>query len=132
MKQLTKEEIFNSIIEYNHEAGESFEDHFGHNINEATFMTWCLGKRYINPLQYDYWTRDQSDMKLEATDLNYYLYNAEDQEDYLIYAVVHSVKWNDKDYERAIKILSEFISEISIYQKRFQNFMKESSWYKEK
>lgn len=119
---MKKEEIFNIIVKWEQDAGESLLDQ-GFNLKESTFMTWCFGKGYLSRKQYNDWLSDYTENKLEAIDANYYVYNEEG--DYGVnYAVVISDEWNVEDYNKAYMILSEFISEIDIYIERLKEFVR--------
>lgn len=118
---MTKEEIFNLIIEWEQDAGEDLLDQ-GFDLKESTFMTWCLGKGYLNRKKYNDWLDDYTENKLEAMDANYFVYN-DDGEYGAPYAVVSSNEWNKNDYEKACMILAEFISEIDIYIDRLKKFI---------
>lgn len=122
MRKRRKEEIFDLIIKYEHEAGESFVDRFGYNINEMLFMTWCFGKGYLSRKKYNLWIEAFKQNELEATDANYYVYN--DEGEYGVpYAVIITDDWNEKAYHKAYMIIAEFISGFNMYQKRFTEFI---------
>ena len=119
---MDKENIYNSIIEWQKEAGESFTDYFNADIHPLTYMTWCLGRGYLSPEKYNMWAEVYRKNKLEANDPNYFVYN-EHSDGNAMFAVVISDDWNDQDQEKAFRILAEFISEIEVYQRRFQIFL---------
>lgn len=119
---MNKEEIYNSIVEWQWEAGESFTDNFNSDIHPLTFMTWCLGKGYLTTEKYNMWGKAYRNNELEAEDPNYFVYNEYEDED-CMFAVVISKEYNEEDQEKAFRILAEFISEIDIYQERLQKFL---------
>lgn len=118
---MTKEEIFKLIREWEMNAGESFTDYFGSDMNELTFMTWCFGKGYINREQYNLWVKNMH--TLEGNDANYYVYNGYGED--VPWAVISS-DWNEEDFEKAYMVLAEFISEIDAYQIRLKKFLEEN------
>lgn len=120
---MNKENIYNKIVEWENEHGESFVDNFGHLIKENTFMTWCLGRNYITPKKFNQWIQHFMKDKLEATDPNYYLYDSDGGD--IEFAVVISDEWNMESQDEAHKILAEFISEIDIYKERLLEFLEE-------
>jgi hypothetical protein len=121
---MNREEIFAKINEWEAENGESFVDYFNSDIKAHTYIAWCLGRKYITPLQFDLWVEAYGKNALEADDPNYFVYNEDNDED-VPFAVVISEEWNEDDQDRAYGILAEFISEISIYKERFIEFLKE-------
>lgn len=114
---MEKQEILDMINQFEQNHGESFLDQ-GFNLNERTFMPWCLGKGYINRNQFNLWVENMD--TLEGCDANYYVYatNGED----VPWAVVSSEDWNEEDQQKAFTILAEFISEIDEYIKRLINY----------
>jgi hypothetical protein len=121
---VTKEEIFKKMMDYQKEAGEEILD--GRlDIHPLTFMSWCLGRRYISKEKFNVWARHFMEDELEATDSNYYVYDAEDMNG-TPYAVVYSKETNDDDYHKAMMYLAEFISESDEYQKRLEELINPS------
>lgn len=121
---MDKEEIYEAIVAWEHDRGESFLDQ-GFDLNPLTFMTWCLGKGLLSPDRYNHWVVDWNRNKLEAIDANYFVYNSYDYHGEVPFAVVSSEEWNDEDQEKAYRILAEFISQIDVYQKRFAEYIEE-------
>jgi hypothetical protein len=119
--EVTKEEIFKKMMDHQNDIGEDILD--GRlDIHPLTFMTWCLGRKYINKEKYNVWSRHYIEDDLEATDSNYYVYDAEDTSG-TPYAVVYSKEWNEEDYHKAMMYLAEFISESEVYQKRLDDLI---------
>lgn len=118
---MDKKEIYNSIVNWENEHGESFVDHFNSDIKESTFMAWCLGKCYISSDKFNKWMQSYLEEKLESKDPNYYLYDSDGGE--VEFAVVTSEEWTMEAQDEAHKILAEFISEIDIYISRFNKFI---------
>jgi hypothetical protein len=115
-------EIYETIMTWQLDHGESLLDQ-GFDLRELTFMTWCLGRKYITPEQFNIWNKAWAVLELEAIDANYYVYNS-DGVDEVPWAVVSSDEWNDEDYKKAYLILAEFISEMEVYQNRLNKFVK--------
>ncbi|PLS19203.1 hypothetical protein CVD28_01990 [Bacillus sp. M6-12] len=124
MKGMNQEEIYQEIVNFEQRAGESFLDQ-GFNLHELTFMTWCYGKGYLTKEKYNLWVNGYQEDTLEATDANYYVYAPKDHYgDDVPFAVVISEEWNEKDQEKAHRILAEFISGIDLYVDRLKEFVK--------
>ncbi|MGM0837735.1 MAG: hypothetical protein ACQEV7_16390 [Bacillota bacterium] len=121
---MTKDEIYGLIKSWEEDVGESFVDYFNSDINARTYMTWCLGRKYISPNQFNAWLVAYSENKLEADDPNYFVYNEDNDED-VPFAVVISEEWNEEDQRKAYQILAEFISEIDDYIGRLKEFLSE-------
>jgi hypothetical protein len=119
---MNKQEIYESVMEWQMEAGESFTDYFNSDIHPLTYMSWCLGRGYLSPEKYNMWAKAYRKNELEATDPNYFVYNEYGDED-AMFAVVVSEDFNEEDFEKAFRILAEFISEIDIYQDRLKRFL---------
>ncbi len=117
---LDVKEVFDAIIQYEHEVGESFFDRFGYNVNVPSFMFWALGRQYIGVVKFSEWEHAYNNGELEADDLNYYVYT--DDKD-VTFAVVIDEDMEEETYHKALKIFSEFISESSVYTRRFEDFM---------
>lgn len=118
---MNKEFIYKKIEKWSRDAGESFVDYFGSSIHEVTFMSWALGKGYIDSVKYNKWAESFKANKLEAQDPNYYLYDSDGGD--VEFAVVISDDWDNDEEAKALMILSEFISEIEVYQSKLQEFL---------
>lgn len=117
---LDKETIYNGIVEWEQEAGESFTDYFS-DINEVSFMMWALGRKYITPQQFNLWEEAFSKRELEATCFNYYLYSSNGS-DVPFACVNDGHDWTEEGQEKAYRIFAEFVSESTTYQKRLKAF----------
>ncbi|UNA01450.1 hypothetical protein MG295_00033 [Bacillus phage vB_BcgM] len=117
---MTEQKVFEAIIKYEHEVGESFLDRFGYNINAANFMFWARGKDYINVEQFAEWEHAFSNGELEADDPNYYVYT--DDED-VTFALIIDEEMEEETYHSAMRIVARFISESSTYTRRFTDFI---------
>ena len=113
----TQNEIYEAIISWEIEAGESFVDYFDSSLKEGSYLFWCLGKGYITPEQFRAWEEEEMAFN---TDIVF------GQEKY---SVVQEPEFNyqDEAYEKAMYILAEFLSLTHTYQKRVDNFLKENS-----
>lgn len=113
---MTKEEIFEAYIAWEYDVGEALLDQ-GFNINALTFMSWCLGRGYIDSNRYNLWATLYISGSLEAKDPNNFVYSDEP------FAVVYDSEFTQEGYNKSVKIVAEFISEIDIYIERFQKFI---------
>lgn len=120
--KITKELVHAKIREYEMEAGESFFDG-AFTVNPLTFMSWCLGRGYITPEQYDDWSNAYSKNDLEGIDENYFIYNNQGEHG-ASFAPVVADNWSEESQEKADLILGEFICESKVYRLRFNKFMK--------
>lgn len=119
--KITKELVHQKIREYEMEAGESFFDG-AFAVKPLTFMSWCLGRKYITPEQYDDWLVAYINDDLEGTDENYFIYNSQGEYG-ASFAPVVVEEWSEESQEKADLILGEFISESKVYRNRFREFM---------
>ena len=117
---MNTKEIFDAIIRYEHERGESFFDRFGYNVTAPSFMFWARGKNYINVEQFNEWEHAYNNGEIEADDLNYYVYT--DDED-VTFALIIDEEMEEETYHSALRIVAKFISESSIYTRRFEDFI---------
>lgn len=117
---MEKQAIFEAINKFEQDHGEAFLDQ-GFNLNERTFMSWCLGRGYLNPNQFNLWIENME--TLEGSDANYYVYNSQNQYEDVPWAIVSSEDWNREDQDKAFMILAEFISEIDIYIERLKKYI---------
>lgn len=118
---MTTQEIYETIKEWELVNGEDLFDQ-GFDLNEKTFMPWCLGRGYLTSEKFNLWVKNIH--SLEARDANYYLYSSCD-ESAVPWAVVISDEWNEADLNKAYRIVSEFISEIDQYTARLKEFTQE-------
>jgi hypothetical protein len=114
-------EIFDLIRAWEYDAGESFVDYWGYNLNVPNFMFWCVGKGVLTQAQFNVWERDFQ-LKgifdsLKASDPNYFIDGDTTEE--LAYAI------GDMDNEQfyGLITLSQFIADSMIYQKRLMDFL---------
>lgn len=114
-------EIFDLIREWEYDAGESFVDYWGSNLNVPNFMFWCVGKGVLTQAQFNMWEKDyiSNDMyvSLQSSDPNYFIDG--DMTEGLAYAI------GDMDSEQfyGLIVLSQFIADSMIYQKRLMDFL---------
>jgi hypothetical protein len=121
---MSKQEILAKMLQWEQDNGESFTDYFNADIKAHTYMTWCLGRKYITPEKYNEWLIAYGNNELDADDPNYFVYN--DQGEYgPSFAVVYSEEYNQTDHHKAYGMLAEFFSEITVYQKRLAEFFAE-------
>jgi len=117
---MTTQEVFDAIIGYEHQVGESFLDRFGYNINAANFMFWAIGRGHIDVPKFKEWEHAFCNGELEADDPNYYVYT--DDED-VTFALVIDEDMKEETYHKAIRIVAQFISESSVYTRRLEDFL---------
>jgi hypothetical protein len=114
-------EIFSKIRAWELRAGESFVDYWGSNLNTPNFMFWCVGKGILTQAQFNVWERDYTSegiyAGLTANDPNYFIDG--DTTEGLPYAI------GDMDNEQfyGLIVLSQFIADSMIYQKRLIDFL---------
>ncbi|MEK5036211.1 hypothetical protein MKY96_32700 [Paenibacillus sp. FSL R7-0302] len=117
---MTKKEIYETIVDWQMNAGEDFIDYWGSNITIPSFMFWCLGRGYLTKEQLNAWEADylSKDLfqQLYASEPNYFIGGSGDS----IYALCDHDTWED-----GVEILSEFISESTTYQNRLKVFLRE-------
>lgn len=113
---MEKQEIFDKIVEWESEAGESFLDRFDGYLRANNFMFWCMGRRYISKENFGLWETDWRKNELEADCANYYVCSEDTP-----YAIIKS----EDDWDKAHLIVAEFISESPTYIRRFKEFLKE-------
>jgi hypothetical protein len=102
--------MFDDIRNWEIEAGEDFCDYFESNINEVNFIFWCLGKGYLTEEQVNIWNR----RKL-STSFTEILCSEEE------FSVIQED--GDEEYDKAYRILAEFLSSTDEYQKRVDEFL---------
>lgn len=119
----TPEQIYESICNYEIEAGESFLDHFDSSLNEVNLLFWAMGKGYITKEQFHAW-EDNESLAISNDDI---LFGEE------AFSIVKEPEWSfsdreeyDKAYEKAQRILAEFLASTKTYQERVQKFFKEN------
>jgi hypothetical protein len=122
MEMKTKEEIFESIRNWEIDAGESFVDYFDGRLNEVNYLFWCLGKGCITSEQFQSW--EEEDIAFS----NDIVFGTEN------YSVVQEPDFDfsnrevyDEAYDKAMMILAEFLSSTQTYQRRVEEFFKENS-----
>lgn len=109
----TKEQMYKDIRNWEMDAGESFLDYFGSNLNESNLLFWAMGRGYIDEEGFKAWEKD----KYSSGDSIIY-----GEEPYSI--VKESDEDKDEDgYEKAMKILAEFLASSDTYQKRVGHFL---------
>jgi hypothetical protein len=118
---MTKEEIYDLIIEWQIEAGEDFLDYFDSYFRVVSFMCWARGKGYIAIEQFNKWEED-NDSDSDYMSVCVHDCHGHDKG----YAVVCEEGWTKKGQEKAYMILAEFFSESATYQKRFKKFLEEN------
>ncbi len=112
--------VFAEIKQWEIEHGESFVDHYGHNLHAPDFMKWALDSDYITERQFEEWEGDYP--SLEADDPNYYLFT--DDEDVTFALVIDPDRTEEKEDE-ALVILSKYIAENDETLEAFREFIDE-------
>lgn len=106
---MTKEEIFEKILEWEGEVEESFVDYFDSYMYAVSFMFWCRGKGYVTVESFNEWEEKFKNNDIFADDANDYVFN---------YGLPEHENWQE-----SYKILAEFISESAIYTQRLKEFL---------
>lgn len=119
---MTDKEIFDKIRKWELRAGESFVDYWGSNLNVPNFMFWCVGKGVLTQSQFNMWENDyapndKSPNVFQSTEPCYFIDG--DTSEGLAYAI------GDMDNEQfyGLIVLSQFIADSLIYQKRLNDFL---------
>ncbi len=120
---MDKNEIFKIINDWQMDVGEDFLDYFESNVRETNFMFWCLGRGHISQERFNAWVKEYGNAGTLGHSLSELLYNCYDDDNG--FSVVHSDDWNQEDQDKAYMILSEFISEIKVYQRRLLEFLED-------
>lgn len=113
--------VADKIVEYEWDAGESFAES-GYRINELQFMSWCYGRGYLTPEQYNEWSKLWQSSEVEACDMSCYLHN-DDGADGFSFALVHSDGYDIEVAKQAYLIVGEFIVSVDIHCDRFMKFL---------
>ena len=121
---MTKLEIYNSIVKWQMEAGESFLDYFDGDFNAVSFMMWCRGREYVTVEQFNLWEKAYIGGEDEADEAQSLVHDCHGEN--IPYAVVSEENWTEEGQKRAFMILAEFISESVIYQERLHEFLGEN------
>lgn len=121
--QKSIDDMFNKIIEWEHDAGESFTDYYMHDcVREVSWAFWLLGKGFVE-------RANQILNEVEA-DTKYCL----DQE--LLFDIYPSYvdyekescgySWNEENYHKNVRLWAEFLVSSDIYLRRitewFENY----------
>lgn len=123
------EEVYQALRDWEYEAGEDILDgRFGSDIELTTFMVWALGAKHITTEKFDKWYEAYNNNEMESEELNQFLYNGYDDE--IEYAIVETRngEWNEDEYEQAFRILAQFITDFTIYQERFKEFLENGAY----
>lgn len=120
---MTKLEIYNAIVNWQMEAGESFLDYFDGDFNAVSYMMWCRGRNYITVEQFNLWEEAYINGEDEADEAQSLVYC---DNEILPYAVVSAEQWTEEGQKFAFMILAEFISESVIYKNRLNKFLEEN------
>lgn len=109
----TKEQMFEDIRNWEMDAGEDFCDYFGSYVNEFNLLFWAWGKGYITEEQL------QAYEKNRHASLSDIVYGDE------TYSIVKESEYAEYDegYEKAYKILAEFLTSTNTYQERVEEFI---------
>jgi len=118
---MNKQEIYDSIVNWQMEAGEDFLDYFDSDLKAGSYMIWCLGRGHITVEQFNLWEEDSSYYSDWAS---HYVHNCHGED--IPYSVVSEEDWTEEGQEKAYMILAEFISESVTYQKRLKEFLEEN------
>lgn len=119
---MNKQDVYEKIVGWEREHGESFLDRFDGYLRAGSFMFWSLGRGYIDKERFALWEADYNADELEADDANYYIMNDE-----VPYALVDLAPgdYDEAKYEKAYEIVAEFISESPTYLERLDEFLNE-------
>lgn len=111
----TADEMYSDIRGYEIEHGESFLDHFDGDFGQPSFMFWCLGKGYIDAYKFDKWYEEnERQWSCIGCELIY-----GDEE----YSIVKELDDWEAPYEKAMRILAEFLVSTTVYQERVKEFL---------
>ena len=121
MEFKTKEEIYDAIISWEHDAGESFVDYFDGSLREGSYLFWCLGKGYITPEQFHAWEEDDMAFNNDIV-FGQEKYSVVQEPEF----VFNAREEFDQAYEKAMRILAEFLSLTNTYQYRVKKFFEEN------
>jgi len=118
---MTKEEIYQSMHNWEQEMGEDFFDYFGASFKAVSFMCWALGRGYITVEQFNQWETDRSLDSDDAGSCVYCCYGLCKP-----YVVVAEDDWTAENQKKAYRIFAEFVSESVSYQKKLKEFLEEN------
>jgi len=121
---MTKEEIYQAMVDWQMDAGEDFLDYFDSSLNAISFMCWARGKGYITIEQFNLWEGEYKGDFSEAAWATRYVHSFDGEQ--IEYAVVSEEDWTEEGQEKAYGILAEFISESVSYQRKFKEFLEEN------
>lgn len=110
----TAEQMYEYIRKWEMDAGESFLDYFDGSLNEANLLFWAMGKGYITEEGFKAWENEGS--SVSGDDIVY------GEEPYSIVKWDNG-EWVEEDYEKAMKILAEFLASTDTYQERVDQFL---------
>lgn len=112
----TPEQMYQDIRNWEMDAGESFLDYFSSRLNVANLLFWAMGKGYIDEDGFKEWERND-DSYISSDDIIFGIYP------FSIIKLEDGDSWNEDGYERAMKVLAEFLASSKTYQKRVDNFL---------
>jgi hypothetical protein len=109
----TSEQMYKDIRAWEMDAGESFLDYFDGSLNEANLLFWAMGKGYIGEEGFKVY--EEEDV-VSGDDIVYGCYP---------YSIVKEGEngWKEEEYEKAMRILAEFLASSKTYQIRVDEFL---------
>ena len=109
----TAEQMYEDIRKWEYDAGETFLDYFDGSLNEATLLFWAMGKGYIDEEGFKAWEKEQH---VSGDDIVY------GDEPFSIVKQTDG-RWQEEEYEYAMRILGEFLASSDTYQRRVNEFI---------
>lgn len=130
MGMKTAEELAEEMLAVEYNLGESLmDDNFGSLINARTLMTWCYGKGYLTREQFNLFVQADADGELEAEDMNYILFDADNEVPFAIVSYNEDKPEDkDRDYKKAFVILAEFVLAVDVYLERWNKWSEENKY----
>jgi hypothetical protein len=104
------EAMFQRIIEWEYEAGESFTDYYMHdNVRDVSWAFWLLGKGFVE--RANEILNEVNDDKVLCLDqeLLYDIYPSYEGED---------CSWSEENYHKNVRLWAEFLVSTDIYFQR--------------
>ena len=122
MNNLTKDDIYQAIHDWEQEMGEDFFDYFGASFKAVSFMCWALGRKYLTVEQFNAWEKDNSH---DSEDASHCVYS-DSKYSSKPYTVVQEDEWTEEGQEKAYRIFAEFVAESVTYKQKLKEFLEEN------
>lgn len=107
--QKSIDDMFNKIIEWEYEAGESFTDYYMHdNVREVSWAFWLLGKGFV----------ERANEILNQHSVAKYSLDQEILFDIYPSYEGENCSWNEENYHKNIRLWAEFLVSSDIYLQR--------------